>query len=162
MIKVQVPVEEVIDAAVDSVCDLAEAVQAKLIFEGCQLQITGDPDRLKQAFAKVLTGLLHLCPAGETIRILAEAEAGAGKVIIKVDTTRLVLPDDRLQTIFEPFQQLDLTSTKGSLGLGLPLARAIILRHGGACGATKAAEGGVSLWLQLPLFTAAWGSIAGW
>ena len=148
MVRSRIVLEDVIDETVDSVCSLAESLGISVLFEGCQIDVIGDGNRLQQALSKMLTCLLRLCPAGETVSIVVE---GAGKAVTtRLITNSLDIPDDQLQSIFEPFQQLDLPTTKGSLGLGLPLAQAIAVQHGGTCGATKAGNSGTSLWLQIP------------
>ena len=61
----------------------------------------------------------------------------------------LGVPDEHRDKLFEPFQPIELASGSISLGLRLPLAQAIVLSHGGTCGASQH-SGGLSLWLTLP------------
>jgi K+-sensing histidine kinase KdpD len=69
---------------------------------------------------------------------------------VTFSTKLLKLTADQLSTIFEPFQQFELSSARGSMGLALPLVRAIILAHGGTCGADLGAAGGIAIGLQIP------------
>lgn len=149
LIKTTVVLEDVLDAAAGAVCDLAQTVNAQVIFEGCQAQIAGDPSRLEQALTKVLTFIMNLCPSGETINIGVSATGGKA-VTVTFSTKLLKLTADQLSTIFEPFQQFELSSARGSMGLALPLVRAIILAHGGTCGADLGAAGGIAIGLQIP------------
>lgn len=149
MAKSNVLLEDVIDEAVDSVYSLAEVLSIAVMFEGCEVGVLADSERLKQAFSKLLTCLLRLCSAGDTIDVVVKPLPE--KVVnVCLNARNLAISDDKLQNIFEPFQQLELPTTSGSLGLGLTLSRAIASQHGGTCGATVTSNGGTSLWLQIP------------
>lgn len=149
MTRTQISLEDAIDSALDSVYSLAETLHVPVLFEGCQVSLRADGDRLQQAISKMLNCLLRVSPAGDTINIVVE-EAGDKTVAIMIRSAKLDLSHEKMQSMFEPFQQLDLPEAGGSLGLGLPLARAIVAQHGGACGATKGAAGGTTLWMQFP------------
>jgi signal transduction histidine kinase len=53
-------------------------------------------------------------------------------VCLAVSDTGIGIPEDRLPELFEPFHQLDGSSTRryGGTGLGLSLVRQIIEAHG--------------------------------
>ena len=57
---------------------------------------------------------------------------GENLVIVSVTDTGIGVPPDRLQDIFEPFHQLDSSSTRqyNGTGLGLSLVRQIVEAHG--------------------------------
>ncbi len=150
MAKAKVVLEDVIDAALDSVYSLAEVLKVAVMFEGCEVDVVADSERLRQAISKMLTCMLRLCSEGETIDVVVDSMESDKAVTICLNTRTLAIPPAKLQFIFEPFQQLELPSLSGSLGLGLTLSRAIALQHGGTCGANPAANGGTSIWLQLP------------
>lgn len=149
MVRDNILLEDVIDDAIDSVYTLAEVLSIAIMFEGCEIGVAADRERLKQAVSKLLTCLMRLCPTGDTIDVVVKPSPEQA-VNICLNTHSLSIPDDKLQHIFEPFQQLNLPTTSGSLGLGLTLSRAIASQHGGTCGANAAANGGTSLWLQIP------------
>jgi PAS domain S-box-containing protein len=150
MAKAKVSLEDVIDSALDSVCSLAEMMNVAVMFEGCEVDVVADRERLRQAISKMLTCMLRLCSEGETIDVVVDSMLSDEAVTICLNTRSLAIPREKLQFIFEPFQQVELPSLSRSLGLGLTLSRAIALQHGGSCGANPAANGGTSIWLQLP------------
>lgn len=141
-VKTPCALEDIIDAALDTVYGLAEQRQISVIFEGCEVEVLADGDRLRQSLQKVMNSLLRACTAGETIDICAIKAPNRSTSEIQVHAHRLTLSDDQLVRLFEPFQRFDLPHLSGSLGLGLTLARAIVLQHGGAVSARCAAETG--------------------
>jgi K+-sensing histidine kinase KdpD len=99
--------------------------------------------------------MLRICSKGDTLDILVEPEPTSGCATVKFRARKLAVPAENLVTIFEPFQRLKLASFDGSLGLGLTLARAISLQHGGSCRAfdeeSQGKRSGTTLALQLPV-----------
>ncbi|HEU5393931.1 MAG TPA: ATP-binding protein, partial [Candidatus Methylomirabilis sp.] len=63
------------------------------------------------------------------------------------------IPPERLSRVFEPFTQGDMTLTRaaGGLGLGLSVARAIVLAHGGSIAVHQAEPQGTTVSVNLPL-----------
>lgn len=147
----QFDLEDVIDSAVDALYSLADAVMVSVIFEGCEGKIAADQERLQQAITKTLEGLLRLCEPGDTINISVTMVITNLKkaYTIAFNSEKIALQNTPLAKLFEPFQPIELASGSISLGLRLPLAQAIVLSHGGTCGASQH-SGGLSLWLTLP------------
>ncbi len=151
MSKAKVVLEDVIDAALDTVFNLAQFRGVELIFEGCEVDVVADGERLKQAISKMLATILKLSIEGEKLDIVVETAPDSKAILISFKANRLSLPPEKLSTIFEPFQRLEIPSSSGTLGLGLTLSRAIAVQHGGLCGAEPGASGGgTTLWMQIP------------
>ncbi|CAN5499899.1 hypothetical protein BH11CYA1_BH11CYA1_33280 [soil metagenome] len=148
--------EDLLDSAVELAAPLAEELGVRILFDGCptEISVDGDSDRLKQALVRVIVSAVRLSPNGTdslspmgTVRLEVKVElleSGERVVIIDLRVHGLQLSEDLLETIFEPFQAVNL-----NLGLALPLARAIINNSGGACGFADD-EHDLVLWLQLP------------
>lgn len=147
----QFDLEDVIDSAVDALYSMADAIMVSVIFEGCEGKVAADQERLQQAITKILEGLLRLCEPGDTINISVTMVITNLKkaYTIAFNSEKLALQNTPLAKLFEPFQPIELSSGSISLGLRLPLAQAIVLSHGGTCGASQH-SGGLSLWLTLP------------
>ena len=64
--------------------------------------------------------------------MVAIKEEGKNLVLISVTDTGIGIPANHLKEIFEPFHQLDGSSTRhyGGTGLGLSLVRQIVEAHG--------------------------------
>ncbi len=65
------------------------------------------------------------------------------------------IPTDKLESIFDRFQQVDASDSrsKGGTGLGLTICRNIIRRHGGAIWAESQLGAGSSFFFSLPMET---------
>jgi signal transduction histidine kinase len=93
--------------------------------------VQGDPQKIGWVVNQLLDNAVKFTPSGG--HVLAHlSEEGASLVMISVTDSGIGIPSDRLQEIFEPFHQLDGSSTRraGGTGLGLSLVRQIIEAHG--------------------------------
>jgi CheY-like chemotaxis protein len=65
--------------------------------------------------------------------IRAEAERQGNKIVVSVIDSGIGIPEDKIDTIFEPFTQVDSSSTRraGGTGLGLSITQHFIELHGG-------------------------------
>lgn len=105
------------------------------------------------AFDRALSNLLtNAGRYGEKIRVTASCDDEA--FILEVEDNGPGIPDDKLEDVFKPFYRLDEARglSTGGVGLGLTIARDIILAHGGLLSLEKSLDmGGVSARIELPL-----------
>lgn len=108
-------------------------------FEGSEIMIYADSERLYQAMHNVVSNAIKYTPDNGTITINGRLLPGFVEIVI-ADTGIGISPEHQA-TIFEKFGQLGKTDlhssgkTKfkgGGPGLGLPITRGIIEAHGGA------------------------------
>ncbi len=119
--------------AVDVVRTIAERQHITITTEAvAELPLFGDGDRLIQTLTNLLGNSLKFSPAGSTIR-LAAGRKDDHAVFTVADEGRGI-PADKLQSIFERFQQVDASDSreKGGSGLGLAICRSIVRQHGGS------------------------------
>jgi CheY-like chemotaxis protein len=104
--------------------------------------VDGDPQRLQQVLANVLSNAVKFTPEGGWIEIGA-ASTGAMLEIVVRDSGIGIAPEF-LPYVFDRFRQGDSRSTRrhGGLGLGLAIARHLLEQHGGEI---EASSEGVSL-----------------
>ena len=89
--------------------------------EDAETFVETDPDRLQQVLINIISNAIKFTPAGGrvTIRCVAVGEV----VEISVTDTGIGIPAEKIETIFEPFVQVDGGSGTGGVGLGLAISR---------------------------------------
>jgi signal transduction histidine kinase len=93
--------------------------------------VQGDPEKIAWVVNQLLDNAVKFTPSGGFV-VAGLTEEGASLVMISVTDSGIGIPAPRLQEIFEPFHQLDGSSTRraGGTGLGLSLVRQIVEAHG--------------------------------
>src|SRR5204863_2723899 len=143
----------VIDGAIDSVRDTAEA---KGITIDCAVEphlgLRGDPDRLQQVVWNLLSNAIKFTPAGGRVSVVARA-AGA-ELEISVSDTGKGIEREFLPFVFERFRQSAMGRASGGLGLGLALVRHLTEGHGGTVAVhSEGPDRGATLTVRLPSAT---------
>jgi signal transduction histidine kinase/ActR/RegA family two-component response regulator len=114
-------------------------------------QLSGDPDRLQQVVANLLSNALKFTSSGGRITVgLRDVD---GFTELTVSDTGQGIALDLLPHVFDRFRQGDSSSTRhsGGLGLGLTLVREIVLLHGGSVSASSPGVGaGATFVVKLP------------
>ncbi len=110
-----------------------------------------DRMQMRRVLSHLLSNAVKFTPDGGRISVAVEEVADGGMLLAVTDTGIGIAADD-LRRAFEPFAQLDgaLSRRYDGLGLGLPLARAIVEAHGGRLLLDPAAGGGTQARILLP------------
>lgn len=98
-------------------------------------KVLGDRDRLARLFANLLDNALKHTPPGESLNIQAHANPDSVEILF-IDRGP-GLPEGSFDRVFERFYQTDQSRSgaRRGVGLGLSIAREIVLAHGGAISA---------------------------
>lgn len=93
--------------------------------------VQADSQKLTWVFSQLLDNGIKFTPAGGRVALSIKPEPG-NLIMISITDTGIGIPASRLEEIFEPFHQLDESSTRkyGGAGLGLSLVRQIVEAHG--------------------------------
>jgi heavy metal sensor kinase len=110
-----------------------------------------DPAALGRALRNLVDNAIKYTPAGGTVE-LSLRRAG-GQAIIAVRDTGVGITAADAERVFEPFVRLDAARARetGGAGLGLAIARSIVLAHGGAIGVESEPGAGSRFTIRLPL-----------
>jgi signal transduction histidine kinase/CheY-like chemotaxis protein len=103
--------------------------------------VNGDPTRLEQVINNLLVNAFKFTPAGGLIEVTVGSHAG--EAVLTVKDSGMGMSPELLPHIFEVFVQgsTALDRAQGGLGIGLALARQLVLLHGGTVSATSAGAG---------------------
>jgi signal transduction histidine kinase len=112
-------------------------------------QINADPSRLRHVFINLLSNASKYSPAGGTIT-LAAAPAPLGFVRFSVLDEGGGIPAEALPRLFDRFYRVPGQSKPGA-GIGLAIAREIVVAHGGSIGCSSAPGGGTDFHFLLPV-----------
>ena len=109
-----------------------------------------DPERVQQILLNLLSNAAKFTPTGG--RILVECLPERTKMVVHVTDTGTGIPADKLQSIFEPFVQLERGQSPemGGTGLGLSISRDLARAMGGELSATSVVQQGSTFRLELP------------
>jgi len=93
--------------------------------------VQADSEKIGWVVNHLLDNGIKFTPSGGSV-VVSIKEEGNSLVIVTITDTGIGIPVNRLKEIFEPFHQLDASSTRhfGGTGLGLSLVRQIIEAHG--------------------------------
>jgi signal transduction histidine kinase/ActR/RegA family two-component response regulator len=149
-----------IDDAIEEACQaIGPELERKGVRLDCQRApaalVSGDPQRLQQVLRNLLANALRFTPAGGLITVRATGTAAG--VAIAVSDTGAGIDPAFLPHVFEPFRQQPGAASRdrATLGLGLSLARMIVVGHGGRLTAHSDGPGrGATFTVTLPALAA--------
>jgi len=118
------------------ICELIRPkIESKSIEVLCRISdnvpamVQGDPTRYRQVITNLMGNAPKFTESGEIELSLEVDEEDEDKVLIhaRIRDTGIGVPEDKLATIFEPFQQADGSTTRkyGGTGLGLSICKKI-------------------------------------
>jgi signal transduction histidine kinase len=136
------------DGFLDSMTAKAEAILGDRVRVVCGTGVPAlraDPQRLAQALVNLLQNAAD--HAKEDSPVCLRVRSGAASWRFEVADDGGGLPPGDEQVIFEPFST---GSSRGGMGLGLPIARGIARAHGGEAGVENRPGHGVTFWIRIP------------
>jgi signal transduction histidine kinase/DNA-binding response OmpR family regulator len=115
----------------------------------------GDPGRLQQILLNLLSNAVKFTDRGsvEVRASCAPAASGQFRLRVEVRDTGLGIPADKSSALFQPFTQLDASSTRrhGGTGLGLSISKRLVSLMGGEIGLESEPGRGSTFWFAVQL-----------
>jgi signal transduction histidine kinase len=108
----------------------------------------GDPDLLLLAIHNLLDNAVKFTSPGDTIEVRATDDGG--DIVIEVADTGPGIPEQEIERVWEELYRGDQALRVPGSGLGLPMVRAIIERHGGNVSLRSRPGQGTLFSLRLP------------
>ena len=113
------------------------------------LTLLADPHRLEQVFINIVIFSLLYTDKNDTITLSAITEHTSDHALVVIEDNGRGIAPDRMEHVFEPFYRRD--GRQPGSGLGLALAREIVLLHNGTLNVTSTLETGTRFIIRLPL-----------
>jgi len=155
--KEMVDVADVVAKAIEMASPLLEEREHDLEVDLPRgLMVDGDPARLAQVLANLLTNAAKYTEKGGHVRIRGERQDGIA--MISVRDSGIGIAPEMLPRVFDMFTQerQALDRHQGGLGLGLTIVRNLVALHGGTVEASSAGRNrGREFVLRLPLASGA-------
>lgn len=173
---------DLMNQSLEAMQDLADRAGIALSASPLSVPIWADCDRIIQVFTNLLSNAIKFSAPGNTVWLKAEVredgrvgeqqieEMRLGEVeqisstsspispstpyiLFSVTDQGRGIPSNKLESIFERFQQVDASDSrqKGGTGLGLAICRTIIQLHHGRIWAESSPEGGSTFFFAIPL-----------
>lgn len=123
----------------------------RIFFSANGVSVWADPDRILQTLSNLISNAIKFSPEGSEIHLTARA-LDDNEALIEVRDQGRGIPADKLENIFDRFQQGDGSDSRasGGTGLGLAICRSIINQHGGRIWATSTPGQGTTFHFTLP------------
>ena len=123
----------------------------RIVFAGNGVNVWADPDRILQTLNNLISNAIKFSPSGSEIRLTART-LDESEALIEVSDQGRGIAADKLDHIFDRFQQGDASDSRamGGTGLGLAICRSIVTQHGGRIWATSTLDEGTTFYFSLP------------
>jgi PAS domain S-box-containing protein len=147
----EVEAKELLRRATDLQHPSAQKAGIGFLVEAPPLTLWVDEDRILQTLGNLISNAIKFSPAGTEIILRARVQS-ATEAILSVEDKGRGIPPEKLDIIFERFQQVDASDSRdmGGTGLGLAICRNIVRQHGGRIWAESVVGKGSTFYFTVP------------
>lgn len=165
-------VTDLIEEAIETMRAIAQQHDIELQTQSAPISIWADPDYIVQTLTNLLSNAIKFSAPGNVIRLTVRANFEPAQLpqpsttqshypmpmamaLFCVQDDGQGIPADKLNSIFERFQQVDSSDSrkKGGTGLGLAICRKIVEQHGGQIWAESQMGVGSCFYFTVPLYS---------
>ncbi|WP_392408366.1 PAS domain S-box protein [Chlorogloeopsis fritschii PCC 9212] len=139
--------------ATESMQLMANRAEITLSVSSQNIKLDVDSDRIIQVLTNLLGNAIKFSPPGSTVWLTVKSElVNPNSILFEVKDQGRGIPVEKLESIFERFQQVDASDSrkKGGTGLGLAICRSIVQQHGGQIWVESIFGKGSSFYFTLP------------
>ncbi|TVP67690.1 MAG: PAS domain S-box protein [Leptolyngbya sp. LCM1.Bin17] len=164
LVKETYSLPELLYQAVESVQILANQQRIILQLDAAEVTVEANGGAIIQTLTNLLSNAIKFSPADSTIQVNAAVIQGkylnaephpstpCPYILFSVADPGRGIPAEKLDSIFERFQQVDASDTrqKGGTGLGLAICKTIVQQHGGEIWVESTLDQGSTFYFTLP------------
>lgn len=147
----EVPLDDVVDEALDAVRMAADAKEIELVSSGAEgVSVLGDEGLLVTAMRNLVANAVAYSP--ERTRVSVSVLVTSSSVDISVADQGIGIPQQDLERVFERFYRVDAARSRatGGTGLGLAIVKHIMTHHRGEVTVWSKEGSGSTFTLRLP------------
>ena len=119
-----------------------------------QPMLIGDQGRIRQVVTNLIGNAIKFTEDGYVlVNVTGQEEGDVLKFRVEVSDTGIGIPAEKLSTIWQSFEQADISTTRkfGGTGLGLTISKRLIDAMGGEIAVESSPEDGATFWFELKL-----------
>ncbi len=139
-----------IDDVVGWLAPMAQERGVRMNVSGDPFTVSGDAEQLREALNNVIANAILYNKEGGSVTISSRVTGGTAR--IEIVDTGIGIPADAVARVFERFFRVDKSRSRevGGSGLGLSIARAVFVAHGGGITCTSEPGVGSAFVISLP------------
>jgi len=132
----RVSLRDLVSQAIETMTAMADAAGVALVpvvtAPNDAVLLDGDADRILQVVTNLLSNAIKFSPPKTTVHVHIDADHDW--LTLRVSDEGRGIPTDKLESIFDRFQQVEASDArqKGGTGLGLAICKTIVQQHNGS------------------------------
>ena len=145
-----VAIQSLIEGVAVWLAPMAQERNVRLAIEGDAVMVNGDAEQLREALNNVIANAILYNKPGGAVTIASRVIGETAR--IEVLDTGIGIPRDAVDRVFDRFFRVDKARSResGGSGLGLSIARTIVVAHGGNIAVTSEPGVGSAFVITLP------------